>query len=183
MQFSKLKKTIESFLCDTLKDRVEIHVAVYRQAHDAPSRIYITFDKKIIFSADDVQFNIAHYKKENDLKKQLQLKPIPYSSDWKEMFNSPERMALIEASEKAENDLLNQGLLASWHVYRALMNYPSLSINDALASKDIFTRSFALFDRRLGKRRIISLDDRTHPIEKLFYSIRCSADEINGASH
>lgn len=86
---------------------MELHSAVYRHAHDQPSRIWLTFDKIQIFSAEDLTFNTKLYEREQQLKEELQLKPIPYSKNWGEMFNSPERKAIIQASDQAEQELLN----------------------------------------------------------------------------
>lgn len=178
MQFSKLKKTIESFLCDSLKGRLEIHATVYRHSHDSQSRVWLTLDEKQVFSAADLSFIIAHNYLYEEIKKVQQLKPIPYSKDWEEMFNAPERAALVDASDKIEQQLINQGLMLSSHLYQAFINYPNLSIDEALLSEDPFTRSFALFDRRVGKRRLLKMETFQHSLEQQFYAIRCEAEKI-----
>lgn len=179
MQFSKLKKTVEGFLCDSLKGRVELHAAVYRHSHDNQARVWLTFDKEQIYSAADLSFSVQHYNREQELKKQYELEPIPYNKDWKVMFNSPERKALIAASDQAEEELVEAGILGSWHLYAAFMNYPHLSIEQALTSEDSLIRAFALFDHRVGKRRLLKMDHFEHPVEGRFFKIRCDVEGLN----
>jgi len=53
----------------------------------------------------------------------------------------------------------------------------SLSIEECLGSNDILLNVFALVDRRLGKKRILSLEDKMklkHPIVQYFYNLRRS---------
>ncbi|MFP3917584.1 nonribosomal peptide synthetase [Lysinibacillus telephonicus] len=176
MQFSKLKKTLEGFLCDSLKGRIEVHAAVYRHSHDDKSRVWLTLDKDQLFSAADLSFHMAHHYLYENIKEELKLKPIPYSKSWEEMFNSPERAVIVEVSDHVEQQLIEQGIMESWHLYKAFMEYPNLSINEALSSKDSFTRAFALFDRRVGKRRLLKMETLQHPLEQKFYAIRCKAE-------
>ena len=178
MKFSKLKKTIEGFLCTSLKGRIELHAAVYRQAHDSPSRVWLSFDKEQIFSAADLSHIQKHNSRQQELKKQYELKPIPYSENWEIMFNSPERKALIAASDQAEEELIQTGIWGSWHLYNALLNYPNLSIEQALTSEDPLIRAYALFDRRVGKRRLLAMENFPHSIEDKFFYIRCEAEGL-----
>ncbi|WP_441296780.1 SF0329 family protein [Bacillus sp. Marseille-P3661] len=46
LQWSKTKTILENFLCDKLKGRIKIYATVYRNFHDGPSRVWITFEKK-----------------------------------------------------------------------------------------------------------------------------------------
>ncbi|KGR78113.1 SF0329 family protein [Ureibacillus sinduriensis] len=179
MRFSKLKKSLEGFLCESLKKRVELHAAVYRQAHDSPSRVWLTFDKVQIFSAADLSFSVQHFNREQELVEQFELKPIPYNSDWEVMFLSPERKALIAASDQAEEELHRDRVWASWHLYASLLKYLNLSIEEALTSEYPLVRAFALFDRRVGKRRLLNMEHFTHSIEEKFFHIRCKVEGLN----
>lgn len=182
MQFSKLKKTIEGFLCVSLKGRVELYAAVYRHSHDEKSRVWFTFDKQEILSAADLSFSMQHYDREHELKEQYNLKPIPYNSDWEVMLNSLERKALIAASDQAEEELTRAGEWGSWHLYFALLKYPNLSIEEALTSNNPLIRAFALFDRRVGKRRLTKMANFEHQIEEKFFQIRCMTEGLNKVS-
>lgn len=182
MQFSKLKKLVEGFLCESLKNRVELHAAVYRQAHDSPSRVWLTYDKVQIFTAADLSFSIQHFNREQELVEQYELRSIPYNDDWEAMFNSPEREALIAASDQAEEELHQAGVWASWHLYASLTEYLNLSIEEALSSDYPLVRAFALFDRRVGKRRLSNMRHFAHSIEEKFFHIRCAAEGLSKRS-
>lgn len=47
--WSKTKKQLESFICDSLKGRIEFHCSNYR-IHDGIGRTYITLDGKEIYN-------------------------------------------------------------------------------------------------------------------------------------
>jgi hypothetical protein len=85
-----------------LRGRLEIHATVYRHSHDGKTRVWLTLDKAQIFNAADLSFQVAHNRLYEEIKEKQQLKPIPYSRNWEEMFNSPERAALVEASDNVE---------------------------------------------------------------------------------
>lgn len=181
MKWSKTKSIIESFLCDKLKGRIKIYATVYRKFHDRPSRVWITFDHKEILSASAVSYAVKHAKLYQEIKEKENLKVIPYSEDWNVMFNSPERHELIKASEVAEEILLNEGVVDSYHLYASFMEYCSLSIDEALHSDNVIIKAYAMLDRRLGKRRLQNPDftaGDTHPLIMRFYRIRCSVEGI-----
>lgn len=180
LQWSKLKVKLESFLCDKLKGRIGLHATVYRKFHDRPGRVWITFDKKEILSASDVTYAVQHEKLYQRIKDEKELKAIPYDSDWKVMFNSQERKELLKASHAAEEMMKSQRVFDSYHLYEAFMRYSSLSIEEAFNSENILIRAFSMFDRRLGKRRLIKLNfpQDTHPLIIEFYKLRCEVEGI-----
>jgi len=180
LQWSKTKSTLESFLCDKLKGRIQLHATVYRKFHDGPSRVWITFDQREILSASDVTYAVEHGKLYAQLKEQNQLKPIPYYEDWKLMFHSPERQALLQASDVAENSLIEQSIFESYHLYAPFMKYSSLSIEEAMNDENIIVRAYSMLDRRLGKRRLkeFHFTEDTHPLIIDFHKIRCEVEGI-----
>ncbi|WP_163102402.1 nonribosomal peptide synthetase [Peribacillus alkalitolerans] len=181
MQWSKSKSILESFLCEKLKGRVQIYTTVYRKYHDGPSRVWITFDKKQIVSASDVTYMMKHNKLYEEIKKERELKKIPYSPDFDVMYNSKERHELVKASDDAEQILINAEIFESYHLLRPIMDYPSLSIEEAMDSENIFIQAFSMFDRRLGKRRLekkIFLES-THSLVIKFFKIRCEVEGID----
>ena len=182
MQWSKTKSTLESFLCDKLQGRIKIYATVYRKFHDSPSRVWITFDNKEIISASDVTYQTKHEKLYQKIKEKEGLKGIPFNNDWDVMFNSPERQALVRASNHAEEMLLTQNVFNAYHFYAPLMEYSSLSIDEALQSEHIIIKAYAMLDRRLGKRRLIKFNfnlQDTHPVILAFYKIRCKVEGIS----
>jgi hypothetical protein len=181
MQWSKTKSTLESFLCDELKGRIKIYATVYRGSHDGPSRVWITLDKEEILSASDVTYTVRHEKLYQQMKKEGNLKEIPYSPDWDVMFNSKERHELVKVSNEAEEILINQIIFNSHHLYAPFMEYSSLSIEEAMSSNNIIIRAYSMLDRRLGKRRLkeLNMNEETHPLIVKFYKIRCEVEGLN----
>lgn len=94
--------------------------------------------------------------------------------NWSEMYESEERKELVKASEEAEQRLLAANIMDSGYVYQSFLDYCSLSIEQALHSENEFIRAFALFDRRIGKRRLRNIEGKTlnHPLTNKFYQIR-----------
>lgn len=182
MQWSKTKSTLERFLCDKLQGRIKLYATVYRKSHDRPGRVWITFDHKEIMSASDITYQIKHEGLYRKIKKEENLKGIPFSENWHEMFHSPERKALIMASDKVDERMIKQNIFNSYQIYSAFMDYSSLSIDEALRSENIIIRAYAMFDRRLGKRRLKQFEfneENTHPLILDFYKIRCNVVGIS----
>ncbi|MBO1005341.1 nonribosomal peptide synthetase [Pseudogracilibacillus auburnensis] len=180
MQWSKLKARLSSFICLKLMGRIDIHATVYRKFHDRPSRVWITLDKEEIFNASDIRYALEHEKLYIQLKKENKLATITYHPNWKMMFDSPERKDLVDASNRAEQLMIEQSIFESFHLYEAFIKYCSLSMEEALTSEDIIIQAFSMFDRRLGKRRLekLSISEETHPLMRQFYRIRCEVEGI-----
>jgi hypothetical protein len=56
-------------------------------------------------------------------------------------------------------------------------NFLSISIEESIESDDILLNILALVDRRVGKKRILNLDEKMelkHPIVQYFYELRRS---------
>lgn len=66
---SKLKKTIEEFICDDLKDRVKFYATVYRETHDQKGKVWIELDKKIIFEANTLEREIEYFSLSEEIKR------------------------------------------------------------------------------------------------------------------
>lgn len=178
LQWSKTKKTVERFLCERLQGRIELHATYYRKFHDQPARVSVTLDGIEILSAADTTF----YTKQQKIYQHLstELPPMPYDDNWTVMFNSPERHALVCANQEAEQMLVVAETFSSFHIYEPLMQYHTLSIEDALQSEHVFTQALAMFDRRLGKRKLLKITpQQLHPTVQHFYVIRCEAEGIH----
>ena len=180
MQWSKTKKVLEGFLCEKLQGRVQIHATVLRKFHDSPGRVWITFDQNEILRASDVYYRREHEKVYQELKKNRELKPIPTSTNLIEGMSTPECKALWKASDDAEEVMIEQGIFETFHLYQPFLLYHTLSIEDALNSENVIIQAFAMFDRRLGKRRLRTndLDNQTNPLILRFYQIRCEVEGI-----
>ncbi|MFS0864337.1 nonribosomal peptide synthetase [Fredinandcohnia sp. 179-A 10B2 NHS] len=187
MQWSKTKKQLESFLCNKLQGRIHVHAAVYRKFHDSPGRVWITFDKEEIVSAADVTYMINHGKVYQELKQGRKLEPIPTDTDLLGMMKSTEREDLWKASDDSDDELNRQGLFSTYQLYQSFLGYTSLSIEEALTSENPVIQAFAMFDRRLGKRKLktLNITKNMHPLIDEFYQIRCMVEglEIRSGNH
>ena len=144
MQWSRLKKMLESRFCEKFSDRVQIHMARYTDDEEV-GRIWFVLDKQQIFSAGDMA-SPSH--------------PKWYLEDGCVYYNSPWGRSYLE---------------------RFLLSYLSLSIEEALASPEELTKALAMFDKRVGKRRLQELarEIEGEPLlVKHFYKIRCQAEEL-----
>lgn len=168
---------MESFLCNTLKGRIQLHAAVYRHSHDQQTRTWVTLDGKEIFSASDLSYFSEHEIRYQKLKKEQQLTPLTPSLNWKELWQSPERLALHNTSEQVSQQLLLEGILDSCIVQQAWIAYPQLSIKEARFSENPFIRALTYFDRRTGRRIIQKMQMPVHPLEQQFYKIRLQAEK------
>lgn len=134
-----------------------------------------------MISASDVTYQVRYEETYRKIKEEENLKGIPFNSNWEVMFQSPERQALIKASDQSEEMMISQNIFSSHQFYEPFMEYGSLSIEEALSSENILIRAFAMFDRRLGKRRLKDLrltSENTHPLILEFYKIRCDVEGI-----
>ena len=66
-KWSKVKKNLEGFICDSLKIRVDFFVVNYRKADDGLGRAYITVDKKEVFNMCTYTAERRTYDIGNDL--------------------------------------------------------------------------------------------------------------------
>ncbi len=155
MQFSIIKKRVEQLLAPSLQGRIAFHAAVYR-IQDSPSRVWMTFDGEEIFGADDF-----HFEREVDRRYALQAAQLPekpagslWQSDWLKQSHA--------LSAEIERQVKQDGYLENYEIQQDLLQYPNLAFEQVLVHPHPFIRGIARLDRRLGKRRFLSL---THQSE------------------
>lgn len=150
MQFSIIKKRVEQLLAPSLQGRIAFHVAVYR-IQDNPSRVWVTFDGEEILGADDF-----HFEREVDRRYALQAAQLPekpagllWQSDWLKQSHA--------LSAEIERQVKQDGYMENYEMQQDLLQYPNLAFEQALVHSHPFIRGIARLDRRLGKRRFLSL--------------------------
>jgi hypothetical protein len=187
MIWSKMKQQLESFISPALLGRVEYRASSYKYRADKAGQSYITVDKKDVFNMSDATTNIKWYKTEQEIKNDPDIK-IPISQEDIETVrkdmkgNVPEERLAVIARDRKIADYAKEMLAAQASLSKSDFNataniFLSLSIEECLESKDILLNVFALVDRRLGKKRILSLEDKMklkHPIVQYFYGLRRS---------
>lgn len=150
MQFSIIKKRVEQLLAPSLQGRIAFHAAVYR-IQDSPSRVWMTFEGEEILGADDF-----HFEREVERRYALQAVQLPekpagslWQSDWLKQSHA--------LSAEIERQVKQDGYLENYEMQQDLLQYPNLPFEQALVHPYPFIRGIARLDRRLGKRRFLSL--------------------------
>ncbi|WP_446430509.1 SF0329 family protein [Peribacillus butanolivorans] len=69
-KWSKAKKRLSDFLCETLRSRVDFQVINYRKAHDQLDRAIITVDNVEILSMCTITAAREEFYRESDIRDQ-----------------------------------------------------------------------------------------------------------------
>ena len=162
MQWSKLKRRVESFLATSVAGRVELRSTRYRGSHDQEGRGFITFDKKEVWDMCTLRAWRSEYELQKQIEAQQEIRPI-------------------DAHELARQEIESQGLFSQYRFYESLEEYCNLSVEEAIDSENILIRALAMLDRRVGKRRLRSLGEEAniHPMVFRFYQFRCQAEGLS----
>ena len=185
MVWSKMKQQLESFLCPALVGRVEYRATSYRYTAHKTGRCYITVDKKEVFNMCDATTRIKWYQTEQEIKNDSDIH-IPVSMEdidrvRQDTFGKvPEERLLVIArnrnlSDYAQVIIESQAILCKSDFYAAANTFLTNSIEESLESKDPLLNIFALVDRRIGKKRILNMEEKIrlkHPIVQYFYELR-----------
>ena len=165
MQWSKLKRNVESFFADSVKGRIGLHSTRYRTMHDHDGRAWITLDGKEVI-------NMVHIWKwlyELD-KKAAALAGVN---------NLRERKKYEAFKKDAEKALEQDSFFMQSHLGGAMHDYQSMSIDNILSSENHIIRALGMLDRRFGKRRLKEFDVAfEHYLVKTTYFFRAQAEGI-----
>lgn len=148
MQWSQLKKQIESRLAPSLQRRLHFYNAVYRASHDHDgARGWITLDGHQIFNAATYSaWNAEHRGSDPRIQHLRPELDSALSTEWATPEAEARRLAVAGKQD---------GLYTQLEFNEALAIYVQLSLDDALASPLVLHRALAFLDRRLGRRRYI----------------------------
>lgn len=191
MAWSKTKQQLESFICESLKGRVEYRSTAYKYTADKSGKCYITVDKKEVFAMSDMKSIVTWYKLEQDIKKdssiQVQVSKEEIHAIRNELGDAipVDRLEVIaknrKQSEVAKQIMTAQVALSKSDFYQVANVFLSSSIDNCFNSHDIILNVLALVDRRVGKKRLRDLKDKMqmkHPIVQYFYQLRCEVEAI-----
>jgi hypothetical protein len=187
MSWSKVKQNLESFLSPALFGRVEYRATSYRYLPDKAGICYITVDKKNVMNMSDKTTLIKWYQTEQEIKNDPDIL-IPISNEEIEAVrkeikgNVPEDRLLVIArsrrlSEYAKELLSAQSSLSKSNFIVVANKFLTTSIEESIESKDILLNILALVDRRVGKKRLLNMNEKMklkHPIVQYFYELRLS---------
>lgn len=170
-KWSKAKKQLKSFICKSLKDRIDFHIINYRKAHDQLGRAVITVDKKEVLNMCTITSDIALYRKEWDIRHNQNIE-----------YDVHDRNQNYEIGVQAHNLIKAEGIFAQYDFFDSLEEYFSSSIEKSLISTDMVIKILSLIDRRTGKRTLQKLNESIkseNDMIKYFYQLRCDAEGLN----
>ncbi|WEK56074.1 MAG: hypothetical protein P0Y55_08510 [Candidatus Cohnella colombiensis] len=164
-----MKEQIESKLCESLKGRVKFNSTRYRGSHDEVGRSWVTFDNEIIHDFCTVKLRYKYNTTANMLREETN------SLDWR----APEqKKGYYEACRIAGKEMEFQGIHNQFEFYKAIEEYLNLSIDEAMRSTNPIIRSISWFDKRLGKRRLIRIEEESNIIVIKFRNFRLEAEGL-----
>jgi hypothetical protein len=175
IQWSKLKKQAEAFFAPAVARRVALHITHYRTAHDWEGRGWLTIDGSEVYNFCTLRYYLEFNALSADLREASQ------ATDYRDPEQRPR---YYEAGGEAHAILEKRGIVGEKSFERSIQEYPSLSLAEALESDDFVHRALAMLDRRLGQRRLASLELRTgeHPLVLQLLEFRRRAEKESRAS-
>lgn len=163
--WSQMKRKLESFICDSLKDRVSYFMTMYRGVHDQEGRACIIVDEKEVLNCCETAWAVSCGKKVGELKA---------SPEYENKYDSP-YLAWTEACDIVRE----KDVYRTLEFMKAAAFYLDKSIEECLRSKDNLVLVMALMDRRTGKRTLVKLRDdilNRGSVVEYFYRLRCEAE-------
>ncbi|SDH43578.1 SF0329 family protein [Desulfosporosinus hippei] len=164
IDWSKIKQLLESNICATLQGRISLNLTNYRSNNkrEPESRFWISLDKKDIFSISKLKW----------LREWQEVR--------KELLADRDVNANLDVYDQAEEILKNRGFYYLDDVEKSLRDYLSTPFDDALQSRNMIIKGLTMIDRRLGKRRLISITLLPNEFDFVIkmYKIRCESEEI-----
>ncbi|GAB1761326.1 SF0329 family protein [Priestia megaterium] len=171
-KWSKAKKRLLSFVCESLHSRVDFQVINYRKAHDQLGRAVITVDKVEMLNMCTITAEKEEYYRERDIR--IQLDDFTYDN----VFNNR------AIQEQAQEQLKTEGIYAQYDFFSALEEYFNLPIELSLKSNDMLIKILCMLDRRVGKRTLRKMKEsilEENTFVQDFYKLRYEAENIHSS--
>ncbi|MEM6467235.1 MAG: hypothetical protein AAF679_12140 [Pseudomonadota bacterium] len=170
MRWSKLKQRIEEGFAEKVKGRVEVWSTRYRKAHDEEGEAWITIDGGRVNSMGSLTYLVEWYERSRALQKERDCLD----------HRDRERVEGYRAAQKeVETQLRAEGVIPLEEFNDALSEYLNLSFEQILKSDQMIVRALGMFDKRLGKRRLASMDvSEEHELIQGFYRVRCAFEGL-----
>ena len=170
MRWSKLKQRIEEGLADSAKGRVEVWSTRYRKAHDQEGESWITIDGQRVHSMGSLTHLVEWYERSRALQEER---------DCLDYRDREQVQGYLEAQKEVEIQLRAEGVIPLWELNAALFEYLNMSLEQILSSDQMIVRALGMFDKRLGKRRLASMDvSEEHELIQGFYRVRCAFEGL-----
>jgi hypothetical protein len=170
MQWSKLKKTIESRFARSVRGKVHLHTTQYGCQC---GRGWITYNGAQIANFETL-INLT--------RKNIRRDPT----------NEHDHV-VIESSARIPGQTMSRGEFCRQDLHKACWELLNMPLNEALSSNNPVIQGLAFLDQRLGKQRAISLMTKElHPLASALLTVRITedsrqpgkdADEVTATQH
>lgn len=159
--WSGMRKKLErEYLAESLRGHIQYYATSYRKSHDHEGRAAIRYDGKEIIKGC-------------------------YWNNWMKagLFPRDEKYERRMAMENAYMDdvALKLGVFDQRCFYRAFEEFEHQSIEESLVSNNLIIRIFAILDRRIGKRRLLLMQETINDEPEMFqefFAIRAKAEGL-----
>jgi hypothetical protein len=165
MVWSKIKKNVESKFSEKLNKKIQLYITSYGTSYDVSdlfNRGWITVNGKEIvnFSTPDSFYlngSVFHFATPT------------------ECVHSEE----IHYTERSKNTLSEKGEFSMFDLSHCCYAYLDLNIDEAINHKSPIINMLAVLDKRLGKRRLLKLNEKElHPLVSYFLDLRLESEMI-----
>ena len=159
MQWSKLRSSVKSLICEGLRTRIDFHVTGYHGRRSTKARSgEITADGKPV-----LELSYDRFCRESD--------------GWFASVSRGQKYGVWAAASSAEtvwSEYQSDEIHPPQQLGDAMRAYLAMPVDEALASANPFLRALAIIDRRVGRRRLEGLEvgDRDHSLVREFYRLR-----------
>ena len=163
--WSGIRNKLENdYLCPALRGHIQYFAASYSKSADHEGRAAIRLDGVEVLRSNYYAYEQNYWNRYQALRR--------------EGIGQDDRTAPFRL---AHEGTLNDGCFDNGFFYEAFHEFDNQSIEKSLMSENPLVRIFALLDRRLGKRRLLALEDSMEQEldwVRAFYVIRMQAEGL-----
>lgn len=162
--WSKTRAKLEKdYLAPSLRGRIQYFATTYSKCPDHEGRAAVRLDGKEVLNSGYFELCRSRWNAQKNIK-----------------HNYP-KLSCYECYTLAYQEALDGGDFDQRDFYTAFQEFDNQSIEKSLLSSNPIVRMFALFDRRLGKRRLVALKSSMESeLDWLrpFYDLRLEAEGL-----
>ena len=163
--WSGIRNKLENdYLCPALRGHIQYFATSYWESHDQIGRAAIRLDGVEVLRSNYYAYEQNYWNRYQALRREGVGEDDP---------KAPFRLA--------HEGTLNDGCFDNGFFYEAFHEFDNQSIEKSLVSENPLVRIFALLDRRLGKRRLLALEESMEQEldwVRAFYVIRMQAEGL-----
>ncbi|HEX8577633.1 MAG TPA: hypothetical protein VF677_15205 [Flavobacterium sp.] len=163
MVWSKIKKNVENKFSKKLNKKIQLYITSYGTDYDISdlfSRGWITVDGKEVVNFSTPE---SFYLNGSDYH-----------------FATPTNCAVskeTEFNERNSDKLSEKGEFSKFDLSHCCYAYLDLNIDEAINHKSPIINMLAILDKRLGKRRLLKLNEKEHhPLVRYFLNLRLESE-------